>query len=235
MGGKREYFHDEIGAFTVSRRKGAKRITLSIGRSGTPNITIPNNLPIRAGQVFALKQRKWIEEHKPDALVLKPGALFILYDGTEVELQESSVRNSCSVNVSHLIIKLTDFKSKEGLRYFHKVINRHLADDSKSAVLPRLLKYQRIMSVSPSSVRFRATSSRWGSCSSQRILTFSSYIAQIPNELIDYVVIHELAHLTEMHHGKAFWALVASWDSDYKEHRNLLKQYKLEPLLKKVV
>lgn len=55
----------------------------------------------------------------------------------------------------------------------------------------------------------RNTRSRWGSCSSRRNLNFNYRILDLPPELRDYVIVHELCHLKEFHHGKAFWDLMS--------------------------
>lgn len=66
--------------------------------------------------------------------------------------------------------------------------------------------------------------SNWGSCSSRRNINLSTCLLFAPVEVIDYVIIHELAHLVEMNHSKKFWALVERAMPDYKEKITWLKK-----------
>ena len=73
-------------------------------------------------------------------------------------------------------------------------------------------------------IRIGDQRSRWGSCSSNGTLSFNWRLILAPPEILDYVVIHELCHLTHMNHSKAFWELVESVDPDYKEHERWLRE-----------
>ena len=68
-------------------------------------------------------------------------------------------------------------------------------------------------------------SSNWGSCSSNKIINLSTRLLFAPPEVIDYVIIHELAHLVEANHSKRFWDLVASKMPNYKEQEQWLKTH----------
>ena len=75
-------------------------------------------------------------------------------------------------------------------------------------------------------VRFRKQESRWGSCSGQtRNIQISHRLRGGPHELLEYVLIHEIAHLGELNHSSRFWALVAKACPDWKERRALLRRY----------
>ncbi len=87
----------------------------------------------------------------------------------------------------------------------------------------RLAYWQDVMGVRVGKVRVRRLKSRWGSCSSQGNLSFSLHLAQLPKPLVDYVVVHELAHLREMSHSPAFWAEVAAVMPDYGVRRQQMR------------
>ncbi len=74
------------------------------------------------------------------------------------------------------------------------------------------------------SVRIKEMTSRWGSCSSRGNINLSFYLLFAPEEILDYVIIHELAHLKIRNHGGAFWNLVESAIPDYKQKRKWLNQ-----------
>jgi predicted metal-dependent hydrolase len=76
-------------------------------------------------------------------------------------------------------------------------------------------------------VTVRHQRSRWGSCSKNGNLNFNLLLASLPLELIDYVIIHELAHLIELNHSKEFWKIVGVIDPEFQSHRKLLHDYKL--------
>lgn len=91
--------------------------------------------------------------------------------------------------------------------------------------IPRAVAYySKLMGVSPTAVRFSRAKTRFGSCSSQNAITFSLRLMDYPREAIDYVVVHELAHIRHKNHSKAFYAFVASVMPDYKQRSKLLKQ-----------
>ena len=93
------------------------------------------------------------------------------------------------------------------------------------ALLPlRIAYFARQMGVSPARVTVTGARTRWGSCSGKGNLCFSWRLMLAGPEEIDYVVVHELAHLREMNHSPRFWALVEAVLPDHKQRRQRLKQ-----------
>ena len=72
-------------------------------------------------------------------------------------------------------------------------------------------------------IMIRDQKTRWGSCSQTGTLSFNYRLMMAPPEVIDYVIVHELCHLTHMNHSKAFWNMVADILPDYTERKKWLK------------
>ena len=85
--------------------------------------------------------------------------------------------------------------------------------------------YARIMGVSYGRITIREQKTRWGSCSSKGNLNFNWRLILAPEEVLDYVVVHELAHRREMNHSKAFYAVVESVLPDYRQARRWLRDH----------
>ena len=83
------------------------------------------------------------------------------------------------------------------------------------------------MGVTYNRITIREQKTRWGSCSSKGNLNYNYQLYYLPEELLDYVVIHELAHRRHMNHSADFWAEVEKYCPDYKVQRKRLKEYKL--------
>jgi len=74
-------------------------------------------------------------------------------------------------------------------------------------------------------VRFKLNQSNWGSCSTRGNINFSTRLLFAPDDVIDYVIVHELAHLIEANHSPAFWKVVRDVMPDYKEKEGWLKKH----------
>jgi len=81
------------------------------------------------------------------------------------------------------------------------------------------------MQVTYGKITIRQQTSRWGSCSGKGNLNFNWELVLLPEELVDYVVVHELAHRREMNHSPRFWRIVEEQLPDYQERRKKLREY----------
>jgi predicted metal-dependent hydrolase len=79
-------------------------------------------------------------------------------------------------------------------------------------------------------ITLRDQRSRWGSCSSKGTLSFNWRLVLAPHDVLDYVVVHEVCHLVELHHGPAFWALVERRRPNYLDSKRWLDEHGWEIL-----
>ena len=93
----------------------------------------------------------------------------------------------------------------------------------------RLAHYAAQLEVDWHALRLSQANGRWGSANSRGVIRLHWRLVQMPPEVLDYVVVHELAHLREMNHGKRFWALVEQILPDYRQHRFQLMRTTLAP------
>jgi predicted metal-dependent hydrolase len=100
-------------------------------------------------------------------------------------------------------------------------------EKARALATSRLLHFNSFYGFAYGRIAIRNTKSRWGSCSAKGNLNFTYRIALIPPDLADYIIVHELCHIGEFNHAKAFWDLVAQTIPDWKEKREALKKINL--------
>ena len=88
----------------------------------------------------------------------------------------------------------------------------------------RVSYYAEKMKVTYGRLTIRNQKTRWGSCSSKGNLNFNYRLYFLPKELLDYVVVHELAHRIHMNHSPAFWQVVEQYCPNYRKYRQELKK-----------
>ena len=123
------------------------------------------------------------------------GDTFTLYYGTYDE----------SIFQTHL----DKFYKEEAKQYIPKIVN----------------EWSDKMNLHYNKISFRKTKRQWGSCSAKNDLSFNTMMMKLPLDVIQYIVVHELAHIKHKHHQKAFWTLVASYLPAYKTQVKELKNY----------
>ena len=103
-------------------------------------------------------------------------------------------------------------------------VKKFYAKSSKKITKERSDYYQAFLKMKPKSVEIVKVGGRWGSCTSEKHITYNFMIASLPTELIDYIVVHELCHLYHMNHDRSFWRKVGSILPDYKKRQEALHQ-----------
>ena len=99
-----------------------------------------------------------------------------------------------------------------------------LADQALAYIPGRVAYFAEKMGITYGQITIRNQKTRWGSCSSKGNLNFNCYLMLAPQEVLEYVVVHELAHRREMNHSKAFWKIVEQYKPNYKWSKRWLKE-----------
>lgn len=103
------------------------------------------------------------------------------------------------------------------IRHFYK-------REAMSYLNQRVQFWSQEMNLRPSVVKYREQRTRWGSCNSKKVVSLNWRLIVFKPEIIDYVIIHELAHLAHMNHSRQFWSLVEMYAEDYKSIMRTLKE-----------
>jgi len=104
----------------------------------------------------------------------------------------------------------------------------------KKIIGERIKLYQQQLGVKPRIVEVVESKKQWGSCNSNKKIAFNFRLVMAPIEVIDYVIVHELCHLTHMNHDRSFWRRVGSVLPDYKKRQEFLMRYGHQMLQEKL-
>ena len=128
---------------------------------------------------------------------------------------------------------LLDFDGEKFTLFYHtydeKLFQKHLdvfyKNEAQRHIVSHVDDWADKMGLVPADVRFRKTKRQWGSCSSKNILCFNTMMMKLPHHVIQYIIVHELAHIKHKHHQTSFWKLVEHHLPDYKKWVKELKNY----------
>lgn len=128
-----------------------------------------------------------------------------------------------------ILDKLKFFKANQN--NIIPVLNKkdYLQNKKKALLIvkDRIEFYNKIYNFSFNKIYIRNQKTRWGSCSSNKNISINYKVLFLSNELLDYIIVHELCHLKEMNHSKNFWKLVESVIPNYLELKKQLRKIKL--------
>lgn len=125
----------------------------------------------------------------------------------------------------HLPKEMWNQASEEDLQKHIDDLKKYYNREAKKFILERIQIWSHQMNLHPSQVKFKNQKTRWGSCSSKKIINLNWRLIAAPTEVIDYILIHELSHLEHMNHSSKFWDLVEKHCPDYKTAEKWLKNH----------
>jgi predicted metal-dependent hydrolase len=190
---------DETYPVTITRHRRARRFVLRMTADGALRLTVPRGASIAGGLAFAKGQGRWIaREAARRAERAGPwgtGTL-IWFRGLQVPLAVSQARVAFAVESVAL---------PDGVVNVRDAIEAHLRRRAAAELPPRCLDLARLHGLTVSRVSIRNQRSRWGSCSSRGAIALNWRLIQMPPEVSDYVILHELMHLKQPNHSRQFW------------------------------
>lgn len=218
---------EEFGKIQVRRSPRSTQVRLRVAPNGSLRASMPMYAPI-----FLLKRLVKNSRDELRKMVKQAQPVIEYKNGQQVGKSHTLiVRGSTKLTVSRtkqqIIVNLPENKtlsSPDVVRKIRDISTVALRIEAKSYLPKRLDYLADRLGFSYERVRFSHASSRWGSCSSTGTISLNIALMKLPFELIDYVIIHELAHTVEMNHSPSFWALVERGDPAYKIHRKMLRQ-----------
>ena len=213
-----------VGTITFQKRRGAQNIRIHI-QGHRVKVTLPHWVPYQQAVAFAASRHKWINEHRGQQPILT----VCTYIGKSHQLRVTKNTNNIQTRVKggYIDVKMPEgaSNSTEAVRKVEAAVLRALHKESKSLVLPRVSDIALEHEFTYRSVSFKKLRSRWGSCDKQNNLVFNIYLVQLPWDIIDYVIVHELVHTKHHNHSRGFWATLATIEPNYKAIIKRLKVY----------
>lgn len=197
-----------IGEVLLSKRRGAKHLRLSVTPKGQVRVSLPAWAPYRSGIAFATSRTDWILEqlaqHNQQPITDR-ARIGKLHRVAFIPVQGASPLKIRTGNTLIEVRTTEPFDSPEVQKKLMAACEKALKSEATQLLPDRLRSLANAHDYNYKDIRIRKLVSRWGSCSKGGTITLSYYLMQLPWDLIDYVLLHELTHTEHLHHGADFW------------------------------
>jgi predicted metal-dependent hydrolase len=199
-------------SYSVQRSANRKRLTITVERDRTVVVHAPLKAPEETIQRVVEAKRQWIFEkihhdqkyrdlpHPPGKELVSGESALYLGRPYRIEIVENGLAE-IELTRRFLIPATHAVRRKGALRDWY-------LERAKETILPRVERHAHALGVEFKRVKIVDIRYRWGSCTSQENLTFNWRLIKAPMFVIDYVIVHELAHLIEANHTARFWNVV---------------------------
>lgn len=208
-------------------RSKRKTVAIFVGGDGSVEVRAPLRVPLARIQAFVDEKAGWIRQKQAEAVQQQEAGVRRFRSGGKFPyLGKVYPLRVVTWQRSALELEGGRFCLKAGsLPRARQVFEGWYRARARQVLAQRVQYWAARMGVKPGSLRIGSARTRWGSCSSRGTLSFPWRLVLAPPEIVDYVVVHELAHLAQRNHSPAFWAVVAGAMPDYKQRRKWLKQH----------
>jgi hypothetical protein len=217
--------------FEVQRGTKSKNTYITVERDKGVVVKTPENLSNEEINRFVKKKAAWIVK-KLEALgssneygeVRTGSRLFYLGKSYYVELIQEEIHEYIDVKFIHSKFKIyippqvDQIKINESIEHFYR-------QRAQEKITTLVSKWSKLMNLLPEHIGFKKSNTKWGSCSERNRLTFNPEVMKLSSSLIEYVVVHEMAHIAYKNHSKEFWSEVRKYMSDYSSKEEELKVF----------
>jgi len=207
--------------FEIERKARMKNTYIQVTADG---VLVKTNKSTGMAEIdgFVEKKSVWIVKHlenlkakKIEKKIVTGSRIYYWGKSYYIQIQENPKLKNAQLKFTHskFMIEAQKGVSQEELA---GVIDMFYKLQAIKKVTPLVEQWSKQMSLTPSHLGYRKAKTRWGSCSSRNRISFNYYLLKLPMSCIEYVVVHELAHIAHKNHSKDFWKLVKQHLDDYK-------------------
>lgn len=207
--------------FEIDRKKSLKNTYINVDTDG---VLVKTNDTTTIEQINEMVSNKsaWISKKldifKSIAInkdISTGSRLYYMGKSYYVQIIEDETADTITIDFTHSKFHITT-PSQYSDTELHNTIESFYKQKAIDKITPLTKKWAKKMELKPEHISFRYSKNRWGSCSSTNRISFNYHLVKLSSSLIEYVVIHELAHITYQNHSKEFWKLVHKHLTDYK-------------------
>ncbi len=217
----------EIGEVLVSRRKGSKRLVLRVDPAGKIKVSTPWHMPDRTIVAFVRQKSQWLDEQRTERSVIRNDDVVahtyvFRFQADDLESVRSKVQMNTILILHPHAVSLDDPAVQDKAR---KVAHKLLKQEAEDYLPERIHSLSSEFELQFANLQLKRLRSRWGSCTPERKISLNTHLMNLPHQLIDHVILHELAHTRHLNHQSEFWELFESMDPHCRIHRKQLKGF----------
>jgi predicted metal-dependent hydrolase len=221
-----------VGDVQFRRNLRAKRLTITIRPHKGVVVTVPGFVPISMAKKFVEDKENWIAEKIKQLAQQTSITIITNYKTKNHELLLVPIdSNKPQVVFENGLIKIfypsstsTDDKSLQDL--IRLTLEKTFRKEANEILPAKLKSLSNRYNLNFNSLRIKNIKSRWGSCSSNNNINLSIYLMKLPDDLIDYILIHELVHTVHKNHGPQFWSHLNDLTGNAKGLSARVKKYR---------
>lgn len=208
------YAHPAFGDIALKKNKMSKGLRIIIRNSNSITVTFPWHLTYNDAIKFIQEKENWISQNLKKMEVIGKNRMFLpgeTYRTFAHELIFTKMEKGnpfIKVDTSTIAVFYTDeemLSTPEVQSHIQLAIERVLKIEAKKYLPPRVEFFANKFGLKYTDISLKKMRTRWGSCSSDGSLNFNIHLMRLPAHLIDYVILHELAHTKHHNHGPYFW------------------------------
>jgi len=221
----------------IRKSTSIKRINLVIKGDGQIRISAPMHTSLETIESFVISKREWIEKHIEKIGTLEIGKQ-LFADGQRIEEIDASLKiinrdiQQAKAQILDetilILLPLADSSTNpEVQRFIEKVILLKFKQKAEPIILSRLKELASSHGLSYREASVSTAKTRWGVCNTDNDIRLSVYLLKLPKNLMDYVILHELAHTVHKNHQKSYWDFLEkfcggnakTWDKQLNQYR----------------
>ncbi|MDX1750142.1 MAG: SprT family zinc-dependent metalloprotease [Methylophaga sp.] len=222
----------KINDHSVAVVRSARRKTIAIKiQDGNVTVHLPKLMPLWLAKQFVMRKQQWIEDKLKNFQQRPPKRQFIegelqpfMGEQYPLHIIQEPQRQRLYVRLDQQKLVIMAPPNVTALQV-RQALTRWYRRQAESLLSERVKQLAEQTGLRPNQVQIKSYKARWGSCTMRGDIQLNWQLVQATQSINDYVIIHELCHLRQHNHSKAFWDLVEQFDPNFREHRRWLKQH----------